>query len=83
MVTTCGPTRWASLGRACARDVGIRAWCDGHADDAAVWLERLQALPDEADTVAQLWWVATGEVRLDPAVVGPLVARALPGPATG
>jgi hypothetical protein len=32
-------------------------------------------LPAEADDVARLWWVATGEVRLDPALVSTAVAR--------
>ncbi len=83
MVTTCGPTRWAGLGRACATAIGARAWCDGHADDAAAWLARLDALPEEADAVARLWWVATGEVRLDVADVAPLVAHALPDGTVG
>ena len=78
MVTTCGPTRWSSLGRACALEIGERAWCDGHADQAVQWLAHLAALPDDADVVARLWWVATGEVRLDPAAVDPLVHAALP-----
>lgn len=78
LVTTCGPTPWASLGRLCATAVGLRGWCDGHAEDAARWLAHLRTLPDEADTVARLWWVATGEVRMDAAAVAPLYARALP-----
>jgi hypothetical protein len=65
MVTTCGPTEWAALGRACASEVGADAWCDGHADQAGSWLRLLAALPAEADAVARLWWVATGEVRPD------------------
>ncbi|MBW3604750.1 MAG: hypothetical protein KY460_07530 [Actinobacteria bacterium] len=79
LVTTCGPTRWASLGRTCAEDVGERAWCDGHAADAAAWLALLRGLPAEADAVARLWWVATGEVRIDASNVEPLLAKALPG----
>lgn len=78
LVTTCGPTRWAGLGRRCAAVVGLRGWCDGHADDAARWLAHLRALPDEADTVARLWWVATGEVSMDAATAAPLLALALP-----
>jgi hypothetical protein len=78
LVTTCGPTRWSGLGRRCAAHVGLRGWCDGHADDAARWLAHLRALPEEADTVARLWWVATGEVRMEAAAVTPLLARALP-----
>jgi hypothetical protein len=79
LVTTCGPTRWAALGRRCAAEVGEQAWCDGHADDARRWLAQLARLPPEADLVARLWWVATGEVRMDSATVAPLVAHALPG----
>lgn len=78
LVTTCGPTRWAGLGRRCAADIGERAWCDGHADVARRWLAHLDRLPPEADAVARLWWVATGEVRLDPAAVEPLIGHALP-----
>lgn len=77
MVTTCGPTSWAGLGRRCAAAVGAGAWCDGHADRAAEWLARLAGLPAEADAVARLWWVATGEIRLATPEVEPLVARAL------
>lgn len=79
LVATCGPTRWAGLGRRCAAEIGERAWCDGHADDARRWLAQLRRLPPEADVVARLWWVATGEVRLDPDAVEPLLAHALPG----
>ena len=82
LVATCGPTAWAALGRRCAREVGAEAWCDGHADQARTWLRHLAGLPDEADAVARLWWVATGEVRLDPSVVEPLERAALP-PAAG
>ncbi len=78
LVTTCGPTSWAALGRRCAAAVGLGGWCDGHADAAARWLTSLRALPDEADTVARLWWVATGEVRMDDTAITPLVASALP-----
>lgn len=78
MVTTCGPTTWEALGRRCVAEVAVRAWCDGHADDGARRLARLADLPAEADTVARLWWVATGEVRMAPAAAAPLVSRALP-----
>lgn len=79
MVATCGPTRWAGLGRACAAEVGVSAWCDGHADDARMRLDLLAALPPEADAVTRLWWVATGEVRIDAAGLQPLLRAALPG----
>lgn len=78
MVTTCGPTHWASLGRACATEVGVQAWCDGHAENALAWLESLAELPEEADAVARLWWVATGEVRTEVAGLRPLLRKALP-----
>ena len=82
LVTTCGPTSWAGLGRRCAAEVGTAAWCDGHADAARAWLLQLAALPPEADAVARLWWVASGEVRLDPDAVALLRRAALPD-ATG
>lgn len=78
MVTICGPSAWEGIGRRCASAVGTRAWCDGHAEQARTWLAVLAALPPEADAVARLWWVATGEVRLDPAAVGHLMHTALP-----
>jgi hypothetical protein len=78
LVTTCGPTMWAALGRTCALEVGTRAWCDGHAELARSWLRRLAALPPEVDAVTRLWWVATGEVRLGRAAARPLIRAALP-----
>lgn len=78
MVATCGPTSEAALGRRCAAAVGADAWCEGHAEDAAATLAWLAALPEEADDVARLWWVATGEVRLDPALLAAARRLALP-----
>lgn len=69
LVATCGPVEWRELGRACAQDLGLEAWCDGHEDEARTALRWLAALPDEADDVTRLWWVATGEVQLDPALL--------------
>jgi len=63
------------LGRRCATALGADAWCDGHRQEAAEALAWLSMLPAEADDVARLWWVATGEVRLDPALVSTAVAR--------
>lgn len=72
MVQPCGPPPgdlpsratpdWA-LGRRCALAAGVSGWCDGHAEEAEEVLAWLDRLPDEADDVARLWWVATGEVR--------------------
>lgn len=68
LVETCGPVAWVALGRGCARELGASAWCDGHAEQADATLAWLERLPPEADDVARLWWVATGEVRPDPAL---------------
>lgn len=78
MIATCGPVAWAALGRRCAMRLGTQAWCDGHVREAETWLVRLAGLPTTADTVARLWWVATGEVRVDPAAMRHLRQRALP-----
>ncbi|MGH3441914.1 MAG: hypothetical protein ACRDUY_07700 [Nitriliruptorales bacterium] len=66
LVETCGPGLHRYLGRRCAHRLGEEAWCEGHADTARTALAWLADLPDEADDVARLWWVATGEVQLDP-----------------
>lgn len=62
MVQTCGPGG-GEYGRECARE---EDWCDGHADEAADALAWLRALPPDADQIAYLWWLATGEVRRSP-----------------
>lgn len=77
LVMTCGPVAWHRIGRRCASELGVDAWCDGHRDDAEAALAWVAALPDEADDAARLWWVATGEVRLDS--LAELLPRALPG----
>jgi hypothetical protein len=74
LVAPCGPPPrdllrragpdWA-LGRGCTIALGDGIWCGGHAaegEDARAWLA---ALPQEADVVARLWWVATGEISFD------------------
>lgn len=63
---TCGPQSTEAIGRRCAKELGTSAWCDGHHDDAGVALVWASRLPPEADDVARLWWIATGEVALDP-----------------
>jgi hypothetical protein len=61
LVQTCGPGPGAGeLGRRCATEDD---WCEGHADEARDALRYLQNLPDDADDVAYLWWLSTGEVR--------------------
>lgn len=66
LVETCGPIAHRYIGRECAREIGTDAWCDGHAEDARRYLAWIEELPAEADAVARLWWVATGEAKLDP-----------------
>ena len=75
MVQPCGPPPqgvsspdWA-LGRRCAAASGVDGWCAGHEEEAAHALQWLAALPEEADQVARAWWLATGEVRPDPALI--------------
>ena len=66
LVDVCGPGPHVYLGRTCALELGVDAWCEGHVADAKAALAWLAELPDAVDDVARLWWVATGEVRLDP-----------------
>jgi hypothetical protein len=79
LVMTCGPGADLMLGRRCAAATGVDAWCSGHEPEARRALRWLAGLPPEADVVARLWWVATGEVRLDPAVLERAVQQVLPG----
>ena len=82
MVQTCGPGSAIALGRRCAVAAGEGAWCDGHGDEAAAALAFLMQLPEIADTVARMWWVATGEIALPPeTVVDGLHRLALTSPA--
>ena len=69
LVQTCGPGAHVYLGRRCVAELGEDAWCSGHAEDARAAQQALGVLPAEADTVARLWWVATGEVQLDERLV--------------
>ena len=64
LVQTCGPPSAAQLGRACALAAGTDAWCEGHEEEAAAALAWLRRLPPDADQIARVWWLATGEVRL-------------------
>lgn len=69
LVETCGPGPHDFLGRRCAAQLGPDAWCEGHRDEAEELIIWLGSLPEEADDVARLWWVATGEVQLDTSLV--------------
>ena len=81
MVETCGPGPFVALGRRCAAELGTEAWCEGHRGEAARALAWLARLPPEADDVARLWWLATGEVRLDPDLARRRAALGLDPPA--
>jgi hypothetical protein len=69
LAETCGPSPHRYIGRLCAARLGHEAWCEGHRERAEEHLRWLAELPPEADDVARLWWIATGEIRLDPGVV--------------
>lgn len=84
-VATCGPVAWVALCATCVGEVGDDAWCDGHVDDARRHQRWAADLPSAWPTVVRLWWVATGEARVDEAWVraarselAPEVVRALP-----
>ena len=66
LLPTCGPVGWAALCRECAVEIGLDAWCDGHADEARHALGWAADLPDDWEAVVRCWWVATGEIGFDP-----------------
>lgn len=70
LVQTCGPGPHVFLGRACTLAAADDAWCDGHVEQGCAARSVVAGLPPEADVVARLWWVATGEIALDPALAG-------------
>jgi hypothetical protein len=84
LVPTCGPAPWPALCRDCVEDVGLEAWCDGHRDEGQEALAWARALPRHWDVAVTVWWVATGELRLDALVLSrladldPGVRRLLP-----
>ena len=78
LAQACGPGAVSYLGRRCVLRLGAQAWCGGHADDAEAAVAWMTRLPAEADVVARLWWVSTGEVQLGPDhVAAQLAALAL------
>lgn len=69
LLPTCGPGAPEALCRDCADASGDDAWCDGHRDDgreARAWAD---SLPERWADAVVLWWVATGELRWDPATM--------------
>jgi hypothetical protein len=77
LLPTCGPAGWAALCRPCAAEVGDDGWCDGHLDEGRAARAWAAALPDRWADVVVAWWVATGEVRLDPDDAVPRIRAAL------
>ncbi len=57
--------------------IGVSGWCSGHEQEARATLEWLAGLPPNADVIARLWWLASGEVRPDPTLLN--TAKALLG----
>lgn len=82
VLPTCGPGGDERLCVDCGLAAGTDAWCTGHVDDADEALAWAATLPHDWAAVVRLWWVATGEVALDPALLdtsdrlGELVSRA-------
>lgn len=79
LLPTCGPVRWTAVCRDCAREVGDDAWCEGHAELGRELRRWAAELPPEWAAVCRAWWIATGEVRLDPSLAEDL-GGALPAP---
>lgn len=75
LLPTCGPAAFQALCRTCAEAVGDDGWCEGHRAEGRAARQWAAQLPDRWADAVVLWWVATGEVRADKAV--------LPDQATG
>jgi hypothetical protein len=63
LLPTCGPQAAEALCRPCVLEVGLDAWCDGHAEEGREALRWASRLPPHWDLAVTLWWVATGELR--------------------
>lgn len=72
LLPTCGPDGHPGLCAGCAATLGVDAWCDGHHDEGAEALAWAASLPGHVDLAVTLWWVATGEVGLDPSLLADL-----------
>lgn len=69
LLPTCGPSVAGAVCRDCAEVLGEAGWCDGHIEDGREARAWARHLPDRWADAVTLWWVATGEVRLDPTMV--------------
>lgn len=66
LIETCGPSAFTAVCRPCLVELGDEAWCDGHRAHGAAVREWESRLPRWWGEVTVLWWVATGELTLDP-----------------
>lgn len=69
LLPTCGPAGADAVCRRCAEELGDDGWCDGHVDDGRAARDWARRLPDRWAEAVSLWWVATGELRVDPATI--------------
>ena len=69
LLPLCGPSGADAVCRRCAVDLGDDGWCDGHLDEGRAARRWAAQLPDHWGDATVLWWVATGELRLE-AVAG-------------
>jgi hypothetical protein len=67
LLPTCGPAGAAAVCRDCARRLGDDGWCAGHQEEGAAARAWAEQLPDRWAELVTLWWIATGEVRVDAA----------------
>ena len=65
LLPTCGPTGADAVCRRCAEALGDDGWCDGHLDQGRSARRWASQLPEGWEQVVTLWWVATGELRID------------------
>jgi len=65
LLPTCGPAAFQALCRRCAEEVGDEGWCEGHRAQGRAARQWAARLPDRWADAVVLWWVATGELRVD------------------
>ena len=71
LLPTCGPAGADAVCRRCAEELGDDGWCDGHLDDGRAARAWARQLPDRWADAVTLWWIATGELRVDAATIDP------------
>ena len=72
LLPTCGASGFEALCRDCGLELGDEAWCEGHRDDGDRARSWAMALPEDWAAAVVLFWVATGELRLDDQVLPPM-----------